>query len=91
MSENKNSQACPVNHKSSTNEFPLSNSPETKGCPVDHGKFKVNPHNMMPLESQEMAPNQASKLSTERATSSIKDKDSQYWQYPSPQQFYNSL
>ncbi|KAL2917690.1 holocytochrome c synthase [Polyrhizophydium stewartii] len=70
-------------------------------CPVDHTKFSgsarlthgdgLNPDNMMPNLTQDMAPGQTIKLPTERTMSSIPKSDGGVWEYPSPQQFFNAL
>jgi cytochrome c heme-lyase len=69
--------SCPVNK-------------EQGECPVNR-KEKINPNNNMPELSQSMAPLQTTELPTSRTPSSIKDKNKSFWQYPSPQQFFNAL
>eukprot|EP00048_Salpingoeca_helianthica_P016488 m.232561 g.232561 ORF g.232561 m.232561 type:complete len:241 (-) comp18778_c0_seq1:86-808(-) len=75
-------------------------------CPVMSAQpagdcSSVNPlNNMMIQERQKPAPNQKETLSTKRETSTIpkgevnpdhQSKDSQNWEYPSPQMFYNAM
>ncbi|KAI9143802.1 cytochrome c/c1 heme-lyase [Paraphysoderma sedebokerense] len=103
---------CPVQHSNSAPVQPPSNSeaphshdsqPSISKCPVQHDSMPssseskdINPLNMMPTLSQSPAPGQKSKLSTERAPSSIprggeETPSDPVWVYPSPQQFYNAL
>ena len=43
------------------------------------------------LHKQLPSPGQRVPLSTERQTSSIPKKEQGYWEYPSPQMFYNAM
>ena len=80
---------CPVEHTSS--------SQPVRGCPIDHSSVDMNPLNQMPsLPQTPLDPhNQSTPLPTDRTMSSIpcraEDGETQRWEYPSPQQFYNAL
>ena len=69
---------------------------ELPSCPLGFGGSSplINPRNMMPVISQSPSADQSTPLSTERVTSTIPiadSKTSRFWEYPSPQQFYNAL
>ncbi|KAI8899981.1 cytochrome c/c1 heme-lyase [Globomyces pollinis-pini] len=60
---------------------------------MDKDKTTINPHNMMPVESQ-LYTDEASKiLSKDRMISGIQKSSNttEKWEYPSPLQFYNAL
>ncbi|CAG8446585.1 11151_t:CDS:2 [Ambispora gerdemannii] len=60
-------------------------------CPR-HSGDALSPDNQIPKLTQEPAPGQTIPLPTSRVISSIpKAKSKEYWEYPSPQQFYNAL
>jgi cytochrome c heme-lyase len=69
------------------------------GCPHQAGQKApasegaLNPSNAMPadLHKQLPSPGQRVPLSTERQTSSIPKQQQGYWEYPSPQMFYNAM
>ncbi len=71
------------------------------GCPHQAGQQQaapasegpLNPSNAMPadLHKQLPSPGQRVPLSTERQTSSIPKQEQGYWEYPSPQMFYNAM
>ncbi|CAG8537790.1 11578_t:CDS:2 [Ambispora leptoticha] len=57
-----------------------------------HSGDALSPDNQIPKLTQEPAPGQTIPLPTSRVISSIpKAKSKEYWEYPSPQQFYNAL
>ncbi|KAF2894748.1 hypothetical protein ILUMI_11425 [Ignelater luminosus] len=65
------------------------------GCPVQHGD-DINPLNMMPPANQTPAPDQPFPLPTTRQVSTIpkaivKEGESPFWVYPSPQMFWNAM
>lgn len=67
------------------------------GCPMHNSTTpvsdKLNELNMMPNLTQERQVDQTIELPTERTLSSIPKiaGQSEKWEYPSPQQFYNAL
>ncbi|KAF9006085.1 cytochrome c/c1 heme-lyase [Cyathus striatus] len=89
------SSGCPVPHQPAPAppaQCPVPHDPPAKKnaeCPIDHSS--LNPLNQMPKLDQNMAPNQSTKLPTDRTESSIPRDTSSKWEYPSPQQFYNAL
>ncbi|KAJ2238126.1 holocytochrome c synthase [Coemansia sp. RSA 1722] len=94
--------SCPIDHTQRTPSFARSlfgnnnEDNQTPACPVDHKSTndQINPLNMMPNLSQDMHTGQTQKLSTERELSTIPratEEDTEVWEYPSPQQFYNAL
>ncbi|KAJ3413291.1 holocytochrome c synthase [Chytridiales sp. JEL 0842] len=99
---------CPVDHSSfaaiagarktaSSNNDAKKSDHEGGSCPVPHhGSGDLNPLNMIPKLSEEMAPGQKIPLSKEREKSTIPksnvaDPAEETWEYPSPQGFYNAL
>ena len=67
------------------------------GCPMHNSTTpvsdKLNELNMMPNLTQDRQADQTIELPTERTISSIPKiaGQSEKWEYPSPQQFYNAL
>ncbi|PVU91830.1 hypothetical protein BB561_004181 [Smittium simulii] len=102
-SEKINSAKCPVKHdKHQDDQHSASNKVSTATIE----SLEIDPVNNMPNLPQQMHQNQQVPLSTEREISSIPrqinaevdshmlkntDENSNYWEYPSPQQFYNAL
>ncbi|CAG8577439.1 10237_t:CDS:2 [Paraglomus brasilianum] len=79
---------CPMHSSSSTTTCPYTSFSK----PQTHSGDALSPENQMPNLSQLPAPNQRISLPTDRTISSIpKASSSNYWEYPSPQQFYNAL
>ncbi|CAB4413776.1 unnamed protein product [Rhizophagus irregularis] len=97
MSSSNIPTGCPMHEKAqdSQNETLYNNSLKNasdKSCPIVHSGDALSPDNQMPHLSQEQVPGQRIYLPTERVISSIpKAKSSDYWEYPSPQQFYSAL
>lgn len=91
---------CLIGHSSvaersraGSSQCPVQHSPREQAaqCPAD-----INPLNQMPALSQSPSPSQRIALPTERTISSIPRPStdqlgSRFWDYPSPQQFYNAL
>ncbi|CAH6723151.1 holocytochrome-c synthase [[Candida] jaroonii] len=81
--------ACPVDHGKFTKDT------EKAVCPVKPNDDNIlNPLNNMPALSNDMAPGQKIKLSTDRVYSSIpkgENNEEGVWEYPSPQQMLNAM
>ncbi|KAG5900517.1 hypothetical protein JTB14_010926 [Gonioctena quinquepunctata] len=80
---------CPMHQKSTPTQT------HDSECPVG-GKEEVNPLNMMGPANQAPAPGQPFPLSTDRIVSTIpkaivKEGESAFWVYPSPQMFWNAM
>lgn len=75
------------------NEKGMSGCPHQAGQQVPASEGPLNPSNAMPadLHKQLPSPGQSRPLSTERQTSSIPKQERGYWEYPSPQMFYNAM
>ena len=92
MSINNVPPECPMHKKIAHDSALYNDSSKSNGCPIVHSGDALSPDNQMPQLSQEQAPGQQMYLSTDRSISSIpRAKSSEYWEYPSPQQFYNAL
>ena len=79
---------CPVQHNQSESTETSAKCPRSRESTVN----ALNPLNYMPADlSQEMAKSQTAPLSTDRTISAIPKPNSEKWEYPSPQQFYNAL
>ncbi|KAI8576907.1 hypothetical protein K450DRAFT_254888 [Umbelopsis ramanniana AG] len=84
---------CPMHEGKKPEEKP---SPPP-GCPMHNSNTpvsdKLNELNMMPNLTQDRQADQTIELPTERTISSIPKiaGQSERWEYPSPQQFYNAL
>src|SRR5256885_2278525 len=89
MSNTKFPSNCPMhNQEKSTIE-----NDNKSSCPVVHSGDALSPENQIPTNlSHSPAPDQKIPLPTHRVISSIpKAHSTGYWEYPSPQQFYNAL
>lgn len=97
---------CPVNHGEAKAECPVKHgeAKNAPACPVKHdgplGKQynvyaqPIDPTNQMPFNPNQFpAPGQEKPLPTERVRSFIPKggSETETWQYPSPQMFYNAL
>lgn len=86
---------CPVNHKNNViaAKCPI-NSSSLNTSSNSNSNAILNPLNNMPILSNDMAPGQKVKLSTERVFSSIPKgevSEEGVWEYPSPQQMLNAM
>jgi len=91
---------CPMHSETHRKNMTI---PAANGCPLDYGTHGdassepvlqngLDPRNMMPTNLEDKLPDQDFDLSKHREKSSIpKTGSSKTWEYPSPQQFYNSL
>ncbi|VEN56518.1 unnamed protein product [Callosobruchus maculatus] len=82
---------CPMHTKTKPKSYSLGSE-----CPVGEGNGDINPLNMMGPANQSPAPGQPFPLSTDRQTSTIpkaivKEGESPFWVYPSPQMFWNAM
>ncbi|XP_023018707.1 cytochrome c heme lyase [Leptinotarsa decemlineata] len=80
---------CPMHQKSKSKTF-------SSECPVGGMSDELNPLNMMGPANQSPSPGQPFPLSTHREVSTIpkaivKEGESQFWTYPSPQMFWNAM
>jgi len=94
MSASNIPSGCPMHKKAqdSQNETLHNDFASNKSCPIVHSGDALSPDNQMPHLSQEQVPGQQIYLPIDRVISSIpKAKSSEYWEYPSPQQFYSAL
>src|SRR5256885_1737398 len=83
---------CPMHKKVAHDSTLCNDSSKNASCPIVHSGDALSPDNQMPQLSQEPTPGQRIHLPTDRSISSIpKAKSSEYWEYPSPQQFYSAL
>ncbi|KAJ3211475.1 holocytochrome c synthase [Dinochytrium kinnereticum] len=88
---------CPVDHSAFAKKAQTSGDAQrcayAGAAAGAKGSSELNPLNMIPHLSDEMAPGQKAPLSKEREKSTIpKNPSSQEtWEYPSPQGFYNAL
>ncbi|CAJ0757220.1 17366_t:CDS:10 [Entrophospora sp. SA101] len=90
MSNPKFPSNCPMH-----NEKPdgTTKNDNKSSCPITHSGDALSPENQIPTNLGHLpAPGQQIPLPTHRLTSSIpKAYSAEYWEYPSPQQFYNAL
>ncbi|CAI2167602.1 11_t:CDS:2 [Funneliformis geosporum] len=91
MSTSNIPSGCPM-HEKIAQSFQSETSSHNDTSKETSCGGSLSPDNLMPQLSQEPVSGQQIHLPTNRIVSSIpKAKGSEYWEYPSPQQFYSAL